>query len=165
MQIRASAKAVVGALGAVLVLLLWSLQYAAKSDEMPMPTGPVILTITGAISRTNAPDRTEFDEAMLEALGTERITTSSRWVDGKPTFGGVPIRKLLEAVGAHGSSVTARALDDYTVDIPIADFTRYPVLLALRMNGKALSPREKGPLWIVYPRADYPELLDAAVDA
>ena len=50
------------------------------------------------------------------------------------------------------------ALNDYEVEIPTQDFYRYPVVLAFEMNGKTLTPRDKGPLWIVYPRDDYSEL-------
>jgi len=32
------------------------------------------------------------------------------------------------------------------------------------MNGQALRIRDKGPIWIVYPRDDYPELAVDAMD-
>jgi hypothetical protein len=68
-------------------------------------------------------------------------------------------------VGATGKSIVATALDDYTIEIPIEDFTRYNVLLAMRMNGRPLSPTDKGPLWIVYPRDDHAELRDPTLNA
>jgi hypothetical protein len=102
---------------------------------------------------------------VLEALGVERITTSTNWTDGEMVFEGVPVRKLLEAVGARGTSIVATALDEYTIEIPIEDFVHYQVLLALRMNGRALAAKDKGPLWIVYPRDAYPELRDPTINA
>ena len=34
------------------------------------------------------------------------------------------------------------------------------MLVALRIDGRQLDVRDKGPLWIVCPRSDYPELDD-----
>ena len=150
------------AISLVLAGLAWPAGHAA--EPLAKPSGPVILTVTGAISRTNGPGRAEFDQKMLEALGIERLATSSDWTDGKPVFEGVPGRKLLEAVGAHGKTLSAIALNDYAVDIPADDFATYPVLLALRMNGQALTPRDKGPIWIVYPRDQHPELRDPKIN-
>jgi hypothetical protein len=44
--------------------------------------------------------------------------------------------------------------------IPIDDFHRYDVLLAVRMNGQLMRTRDKGPIWIVYPWSGHPELDD-----
>jgi hypothetical protein len=149
-------------LALLLAGLIWQPGHAA--EPLAKPSGPVILTVTGAITATNAPGRAEFDQKMLEGLGIASLATSSDWTDGKPVFEGVPARKLLEAVGAHGKTASAIALNDYVVDIPIDDFTKYPVLLAMRRNGQALTPRDKGPIWIVYPRDDYPELRDPKIN-
>jgi hypothetical protein len=136
----------------------------AEPESLPEPAGPVILTITGDIARTNAPGKAEFDVAMLEALGVETLTTSTSWTDGPQRFEGVPASKVLEAVGAHGETVLATALNDYAAEIPVEMFKDFPVLLALRQNGAALTVRDKGPVWIVFPRDDYPELNDPRID-
>jgi hypothetical protein len=65
---------------------------------------------------------------------------------------------LLKTVGASGDKITVVALNDYKVDIPVSDFKNFPVILAYRMDGQALRVKDKGPLWIVYPADDYPEL-------
>lgn len=153
----------IATLSLLLTGLLWQTGQAA--EPLARPSGPVILTVIGSISQTNAPGRAEFDQKMLEALGVERISTSTNWTDGKVVFEGVPVRKLLQAVGAKGKTVVAAALDEYSIDIPIDDFMRYQVLLALRMNGRALAPNGKGPIWIVYPRDDHPELRDPTINA
>jgi hypothetical protein len=51
-----------------------------------------------------------------------------------------------------------RALNDYEAVIPLEDLRRYPILLASRQDGRALSVRERGPVWVVYPWSGYPEL-------
>ena len=68
-------------------------------------------------------------------------------------------------VGAKGTTVTAIALNDYKVDIPMADFTQYNVILAMTVDDKPMSRREKGPLWIIYPRDDHPDLKTPEMDS
>jgi hypothetical protein len=68
----------------------------------------------------------------------------------------------MEAVGARGSEVEVRALNDYKEVIPLDDFDKYDVLLAMRMNGRLMKVRDKGPIWIVYPWSEHPELDDFA---
>ena len=48
------------------------------------------------------------------------------------------------------------ALNDYHTELPMEDFYAFPVLLAYSLNGELMSVRDKGPLWIVFPRDDNP---------
>ncbi len=68
------------------------------------------------------------------------------------------MHRLMAEVGATGSSLVAYALNDYSTEIPMEDFTRYPVMLALKRNGEYMPVRDKGPLFIVYPYDSSPEL-------
>lgn len=149
---------------AALVIAILAAPWARAADPLPKPAGRVVLIVTGAIDRTNAPGKAQFDLAMLRALGLDRVATTTNWTDGKQVFEGVLARKVMAAVGAHGTQVAAAAIDDYTVSIPISDFADYPVLLALTMNGTELTARDKGPIWIVYPRDDFPALNDPKID-
>ncbi|HEX2137563.1 MAG TPA: molybdopterin-dependent oxidoreductase [Microvirga sp.] len=135
---------------------------ATANPQMPAPQGRVILQMKGHVERTNAGDRVELDLAMLEAIGVSKLQTTTAWTDGQPTFEGVLLRDLLKHVGAAGKTVTAVAINDYKVEIPAADFDKYPVILAYKMNGELLKVRDKGPLWIVYPQDEFPELKNKA---
>lgn len=152
-----SAKRAASALLLSLVLLAGTLSFAALAAPLARPTGPVILTVTGAIAETNAPGRAEFDQAMLEALGKDEITTATEWTPGPTRFAGVRLSRVLDAVGAKGTTLLARALNDYSGEIPIEVARDYPVLLAMRIDGAPLAA-DKAPLWIVYPLDDYPAL-------
>nr|WP_256474225.1 molybdopterin-dependent oxidoreductase [Lutimaribacter sp. EGI FJ00013] len=116
----------------------------------------VVLTVTGDVK--DAP--VTFTRAELAALPQHRLSTSTTVTDGVPVFEGFLMRDLLGAVGAEGETVTAVALNDYSIQIPISDFERFDVLGAVAMDGESLTPRDKGPIWIVYPRDDHPELQD-----
>jgi hypothetical protein len=125
------------------------------------PHDGVILTVTGALANA-ASGRVEFHRSALERLGLTKLTTWTPWTEGEVEFEGVLARRLMEAVGARGSEVEVHALNDYEEVIPIEDFNRYDVLLAMRMNGRVMRVRDKGPIWIVYPWSDHPELDDFA---
>ena len=101
-----------------------------------------------------------FDLATLDRLPQREIVTSTDWTDGEKLFRGVLLRDLLAAVGAGGHVVKARGRNEYFVDIPMEDAKRYDVLVATHMDGEALQPRNKGPLWLIYPRDDHRELRD-----
>lgn len=128
------------------------------------PTGPVILTVSGNIEGVGSGPVVRLDRAMLEGLGTTKLKTSTAWTTGEAEFEGILARDLLEAVGAEGTLVVATALNDYVASIPLREFYDYPVLLALKMNGEYLHIRDKGPIWIVYPRDQFEELRNSMID-
>ncbi|MBY0334812.1 MAG: oxidoreductase [Acetobacteraceae bacterium] len=115
------------------------------------PREPPLLTVTGRIEARNQGDSAVFDRAMLEELGVSGFTTATPWFDGPVRFEGVPMARLMQALGAVGETATAIALNDYSTDIPITDFARFGVLLALRRDGRPMRVSDKGPLFIVYP--------------
>ncbi len=130
----------------------------ATANRLAAPSGKVVLSISGQLGVTNAPDAAQFDMAMLEALGVESFSTATPWFTGKVTFEGVPMARLLEHVGARGTAVTALALNDYSTEIPMEDFTRHRVLLASKRDGAYMPVKDKGPLFIVYPYDSDPML-------
>jgi hypothetical protein len=142
-------------LAPILALALTALPVLAQS--LPRPEGEVILTVTGAIAQTNADGAAEFDLAMLAELGTVGFSTSTMWTDGVQHFEGVSLRALLDRVGASGTTIRAMALNDYSIDIPIADAVPDGPILAFSVNDEIMSVREKGPLWVVYPYDRDPE--------
>jgi hypothetical protein len=125
--------------------------WAETAPALRQPMDPPLLTVSGRIRAQNQGDAAVFDRAMLEELGLAGFTTTSPWFDGPVRFEGVPMARLMEAVGARGERVTAIALNDYSTDIPISDFARFGVLLAMRRDGKPLRASDKGPLFIIYP--------------
>lgn len=150
-----------GSLAWFLPLVLALVLVANPVSALEKPSGGIILTVDGKITITNGPDgQAVFDRAMIEAMDVGEIITETPWTDGAVRFEGVRVRDLLAAVGAEGSTVHAIAINDYAVEIPIADFNDYDVILAYRANGKTMRIRDKGPLWVIYPWNEKPELRD-----
>ena len=135
----------------------------ASGSPIPPPTEPVVLTVRGRLGLTHAEAGVIFDMPTLERLGLIRFTTPTAWTDGLVTFEGVLLSRLLEVLTVPGdvTALTMTALNDYQVVIPAADVHTWPVIIALKRDGQYMSIRNKGPLWVVYPRHAFPELEQA----
>ena len=131
-------------------LLIASLMgmWCAAATAFSPPEGPVLLSVTG---HPNVPGPVEFDRALLAELPVLEFSTTTIWTDGTQTFTGVPLAALLDHLGVAPETVRLIAANDYAVDFPVETATEtYPVL-AFEQNGTAMSLRDRGPIWLVYP--------------
>lgn len=144
----------------LVVSALTSVIEPARADDnnLPSPTDEVILEVSGEIAKTNADGMAFLDLGMLEGLGLTTFSTESPWTDGMTRFEGPLLKDLVALVGGSGSKIRLTALDDYEVTIPLADADAYRVILATRRNGEHMQIRDKGPIWIIYPWSDHPEI-------
>jgi len=127
-----------------------------SGDQVPDMAGErVILTVDGDLAN-GAP--VDFTRSELEALGMESEETSTPWFDDVVVFEGVRLARVLDQVGAQGSTLVATALNEYYAEIPLSDARDHEVLIALKANGAYMSVRDKGPLFVIYPFDRKPEL-------
>lgn len=117
-----------------------------------------ILKVEGAISSPTHQTFSLWDSAMLDQLPEHEITTHTPWYDQAKTFRGPLLKDVLAKAGATGKQLTITALNDYSVQVPVSDAEQYPLILARTIDGKPLSVRDKGPLFLMYPFDQYPEL-------
>ncbi|WP_430512797.1 molybdopterin-dependent oxidoreductase [Pannonibacter phragmitetus] len=113
-----------------------------------------ILTIDGNVP--SGPISMSMNE--IEALGLESMTTVTPWHDGVVTFEGVPFAKLMAHAGVKGGMVEVMALNSYFVQMPFEDVIQAKGLLATRQNGKYMPVADKGPLFLIFPFSDRPDL-------
>lgn len=146
------------------LLILSSASPTRALMPLPPPSGSVILEVTGKLGSTNADGVARFDREMLEGLGLGTLRTSTAWTAGTAEFQGVLVRDLLAAVGAEGELVLATALNDYQITVSMNELRSFPIMLALKMDGKYLTIRDKGPIWIVYPRDQYAHFQNSETD-
>ena len=99
-----------------------------------------------------------FTRSALESLPQQKIRTKTPWTDGVPEFSGPLVSDVLSAAGRRGGILRCIALNDYAVDIPVEDIEKYRAILAMKQDGKVMSTREKGPLWVIFPWSDNPAL-------
>lgn len=79
------------------------------------------------------------------------FATNTIWTEGEKRFSGVKLIDLLAVVQPKGSSLRLIALNDYQVEVALNDPMMRHALLATRIDDKAMSVREQGPIWIVFP--------------
>ena len=80
--------------------------------------------------------------AEFEALPQTEVKTQTPWTEGDHTYRGVLLRDLVKIYDLKSAE----------------DGDKYSVLLAEKQDGKALTLRNRGPLWVIYPLSDHPEL-------
>ena len=133
------------------IALLIVCSAAVSVAEISQPKGEVILEISGEISSKNVAATAQFDLEMLQALPSHSFVTSTIWTDGAQSFEGVELSVIADLVGFEGDTLSASAVNDYTIEIPIADAAPGRAMIAYMRNGNPMPLRDKGPLWIVYP--------------
>jgi hypothetical protein len=100
----------------------------------------------------------------LKALATTHVLTPLPFkkVDNTNTsldFRGVKVSTLLDKFGVAPdvTDVTFVAYDAYWQTLKLADLQNYPIAIALERNGKPIARPDGGPLFLVFPHAQYPE--------
>lgn len=109
----------------------------------------------------NGEVRAEFTLEELRKMPQHEIVTGNEFVEGTPTFRGPLVRDVLAAAGLDGvARVRLVAANDYVVEVDTEEFRTYDAILALTQDGRPLTRRDKGPIWMMYPISDHPELQD-----
>lgn len=134
---------------------------APAAWALDAPTGKVVLTVSGNVQNRNAPEGASFDMPMLEKLPQHSFSTKTPWYPQARKFTGVRVRDVLAAAGARGTVINAVALNDYRVEIPGEDVARTDVIVAYLLDDKPMTVRERGPLFVIYPFDDSPDLRNA----
>lgn len=141
-------------LGLILLSLMLSLPAWAQS-----PTGQPLLTVTGKIQNTNAENAFIFDRDMLQNLPQGKIVTHTPWYDEVSEFEGPLARAIVEWVQVDGAQqARVYALNDYSAVVPVSDLLDLGMVFATQRNGETLRVRDKGPIFLVYPFDDNPNL-------
>ncbi|MFC3228826.1 hypothetical protein ACFOGJ_16395 [Marinibaculum pumilum] len=99
----------------------------------------------------------ELSLADLQALGRVTFDSSTPWTDGAVRFEGVPLSAVLDTVRGTESRLQAAALNDYAIEMPIEEILPFEPVLAWARDGRLMSVRNRGPLWLVFDFDRFPE--------
>jgi hypothetical protein len=148
---------------AALAGLLAVLAAPAPTFALAAAEGTLELDVNGEVHVTNDAAHTayHFSEAQLLKLPPHSIVTATSWTP-RSTFTGPLLSDVLKTVGAYGSQIEIHTIDDYTCVVPVSDAARYGAVLAYEMNGQRLKVSNFGPLFLIYPRDQFPLELDGA---
>jgi hypothetical protein len=144
---------------------------AASTQAAATSRGPVLLTVSGAVGRSNrgpldpALDQMmakhgirfdkawQFDAAALQALPAVGIRPTLEYDAKAHALSGPLLSTVLEAAGVTPSAsvmLGLRAVDGYNVALSLADAKAYRMVVATRIDGRALGLGGLGPQWAVY---------------
>jgi hypothetical protein len=114
-----------------------------------------ILTLTapGGFSK-------EYGRIELESLPQGVFETVSPWTKGKHGYRGPLLRELIRQVRPNADRVNVVALNNYSHEVRLSDYDDYALILAMSEDGRALTRRNKGPLWLLVPFSDHPKLSE-----
>ena len=145
---------------------------------------PVLLTVTGAIGKTNrgpldpvldqmmARQKIAFDKAYgfdypaLAALPAVTIRPTLEY-DGKVhTLRGPLLTTVLKAVRASSErgTLAMRAVDGYSPAISVADARKYRFIVATTLDGRPMPLGGLGPLWAVYEPDRFADMAGKPLD-
>lgn len=119
---------------------------------------PALAQDVPVLKITSAAGSVTYDRNELEAMGLVSVKTTTPWNEGVVDFEGVPLAMLLEKANAKGDTTTVTALNDYSVDIPTADFAEFGTILAVKRNGAYMPVDDQGPFFVIYPFDSNPVL-------
>lgn len=140
---------------------------AVAAAALPRPARARARPLLTVVSPNGS--RQRYDEEDLAALTWHDIVTHTVWTDGLQTFRGPYLRDILVQTGVSADDLALRrltltALNDFRVDVPARDAFAFDPILARNANGQPMLVRDKGPLWLIYPRDTTPALQTPEFD-
>jgi hypothetical protein len=145
----------------------------------PATRGPALLTLTGAINKSN---RGALDPALDQMMHKQRLSFSKAFAldfaalvalpavtirptleyDGKPhALRGPLLPDVLALAGVHlpdAGKVVLRAVDGYAVTLTGAQARAQRFIVATHLDGQPMPLGGLGPLWAVYDADRVPEM-------
>ena len=149
------------------------------SAGTPSTKGPALLTITGAIARSNrgpldpVRDQMMFKQKLafsrafaldfetIAALPAQTIHPTLEYDNKVHGLRGPLLTDVLALAGAqasNGSTVLLRAVDGYAAAIPMAQLRAWRFIVATQLDGQPMPLGGLGPLWAVYDADRVPEM-------
>ncbi|EQC05331.1 hypothetical protein K931_05441 [Aeromonas salmonicida subsp. pectinolytica 34mel] len=100
-----------------------------------------------------------LDDAALAALPQTQFKTATPWTTDMHDYRGPTLAAVLAAQGVKNvSKIAVSALNGYQQVVDLALFEEAPLTLVRHEDGKPLTRRNKGPLWLLIPLSSYPKL-------
>lgn len=159
-----------------------ALPVAGRAQPAQALRTPALLTVTGAIGRTNrgpldpvldqmmAKQKLAFDKArafdFAELAGMPAVTIrpTLEYDRKQHELKGPLLATVLQAAGASGSKLLLRAIDGYAPSLSVADSQKFRFIVATHLDGRPMPLGGLGPLWAVYEADKFPEMAAKAFD-
>lgn len=130
------------------VFLMVSVVFSGLTGPVSAEEEPVLLTLE--IVEGGSTEITTLTKSDLMAFPAISFATRTNWTTGEVTFTGVALTTVLERFDVTAGEIELIAINEYSVFLPVDDPTNEGAMLAYLMNGNPMTPRDKGPIWMVY---------------
>ncbi|WP_172982724.1 molybdopterin-dependent oxidoreductase [Roseovarius bejariae] len=110
----------------------------------------VVLTLTRPKNEGNGTLQINITRQLLMSLPRSGFVTTTIWTNGPQRFDGVWLSDFLEHFDVTAGTLSLQAINDYLVEMPVSEIVSGEALLAYERNGKPMTQRSKGPVWLVY---------------
>ncbi|SFB73369.1 molybdopterin-dependent oxidoreductase [Massilia yuzhufengensis] len=158
---------------------------AVAAKPAGAPGGPALLTITGAIGRSNRgpldPVRDQMmfkhklafsrgfalDFATIAALPALSIRPTLEYDSQPHTLRGPLLDEVLGLAGARpadSATVLLRAVDGYAAAVPMGQLRAWKLIVATHLDGQAMALGGLGPLWGIYEADRVPDMAARPVN-
>lgn len=142
----------------VIILVLWMNIGSAQAQQ------PNVLSVLGDIKLDGHQyHQLDFTLDELQALPQAEINTITPWTTESHRYRGVDLvlwfNQLFE--NRRINSITLEALNNFSVTVDWSKIKSFTPVLAWQDNGKVMSRRDKGPLWLMLPFDRVPKLQQA----
>lgn len=131
---------------ALLAAQVWLMPVSGQAQEAGADN-PVLVVNRAAADDTNV----IFNANAIAELPRIEFTTTTPWTMGTHSFSGPSLLSVLREAQADGTNIRLEALNGYSVELPVEQLNTTAPIVADRIDGRSLSIRDKGPLWVVYP--------------
>ncbi len=157
-----------------------------RAKDATQLAGPALLTVTGAIGRTNRgaldiamdqmmhKQKIQFDKAYtfdfdaLLAMPSHSIKPTLEYDNLPHQLRGPSLTDVIKTAGASLTDATRlllRAVDGYAVTLSVADARKYRFIVATHLDSHPMPLGGLGPLWAVYDADRFPEMREKSVNA
>lgn len=113
-------------------------------------TDNVALTVDIEGTGGNVVDAIDLTLEDLQDLPAAQFDTKTIWTSDTQVFTGVRLATLLDSLDIDSGELKLYALNDYHITMPVSEALEDDALLAYWRNAAAMTPRENGPLWLLY---------------
>ncbi|WP_294623348.1 oxidoreductase [uncultured Roseovarius sp.] len=131
------------------LMATWTVTFASMKVLYADPSD-VLLTLVQPQPENDSVIQSGITRQSLLDLPQASFETTTIWTRGVQEFEGVWLYDFLQSFKVTDGTLELEAINDYFVEIPLNEIEKGQALLAHTRNGKPMSAREKGPVWLVY---------------
>ncbi len=136
--------------GRYLAIVLLAGVLAAGPAASAGAAGEVGLVVSGKV----AGGRQRLSMEALGAAGMDEVVARVPWASGTARFAGLPLRRLLDMVGASGASIEARDGRGNRTNLAIEEALARDALIAISHEGEPIAGGGSGPCWLIFPEPE-----------